>query len=106
MSNINVTEYNSEYAYNAALAGADVAIKLTEAANSHTEKDLIEGFAKQLGCTHRTLQASAVRVLLKGLVKWAQDAEIHNNFDARNIVAVNKVLGLAPKINDSPIPFI
>lgn len=108
MSNhhINASEFEHLHSYEAARDGAEVILYLTHAVNGSAEKDIIAGFAQELACSHRTLQAGAVRVMLNGLLKWAQDAEVHGNTDLRNEAAVKAVLKLAPLINDSPIPFI
>jgi hypothetical protein len=104
--NLHASEFESRNAFNDAIRGAEPVTLLINAVNGSTEKDIIKGFADQLSCSHRTLQAGAVRVILKGLVKWAQDADVHNAKDLRNEAAVKAVLKLAPLINDSPIPFI
>jgi hypothetical protein len=106
MTNIHASEFESKYAYEAAVEGAEVAEKLTNAVNRHNEQDLVNGLAQQLACSHRTLQAGAVRVLLKGLVKWASDAEVHGNMDARNEAAVKLILSLRQTVTDTPVPFI
>jgi hypothetical protein len=106
MSNIHASEFESKYAYLAACAGAEVAEKLTNAVNGHSEQDLVNGFAHEFACQHRTLQAGAVRVILKGLVKWASDAEVHGNTDLRNEAAVKLILKLRQAVIDTPVPFI
>jgi hypothetical protein len=103
---IHADEFDNKYAYEAAVRGAEAVAAVADATNGGSEKDVIAGFATQLSCTHRTLQANAVRVMLKGLVKWAQDADVHEQTDLRNEAAVSLVLKLAARINDSPIPFI
>jgi hypothetical protein len=108
MSNINVhpSNFQSKYDYEAAVKGAEVAAMLSDAVNGQSEQPLVAGFAHQLACSHRTLQAGAVRVLLKGLVKWASDAEVHGNMDARNEAAVKLILSLRQTVIDTPVPFI
>lgn len=96
----------TDYAFQAHCKGSEVANLLTEAVNRHSEEDVIGGFAEKLGNTHRTLQAAAVRVLLKGLVKWASDCHANDRLDARNEAAVKLILNLRQTVIDTPVPFI
>jgi hypothetical protein len=88
------------------IKGDAIVQSLTNAVNRYDEKDLVSGIARSLQCSHRTLQAGAVRVLLKALVKYAKEADIHQQTDLRNEAAVKLLLKVAPVINDNPIPFI
>lgn len=103
---INVSDYEHLHEYEAAVDGATVITTLTNAVNGSGEKAIIEGFARELACSHRTLQASAVRVMLKGLVKWASDCEVHGNTDMRNEAAVKLILKLRQTVIDTPVPFV
>jgi hypothetical protein len=106
MNHIQPANFDSKYAYLAACASAEVIDSLSNVVNGHDEKGVVTGIATELGCCHRTLQASMVRTLLAGLVKWAEDADAHSATDGRNEAAVKAILKLAPVIKDTAIPFI
>ena len=68
--------------------------------------DFSDAFADALSREHRTLQASIVKNLLNGLVKYAKNAEVHQFIDMRNEAAVKVIRKITPTIVDNPIPFI
>jgi hypothetical protein len=71
-----------------------------------SEKEVVEGLAVALLNEHRTLQASMVRVLLKGLVEYAKRADQHGMTDLRNEGAIKTLLKVSAVVQDNPIPFI
>jgi hypothetical protein len=103
---ICASDFEHRHEYDAAIDGANVILALTHAVNGSGEKHVINGIARELACSHRTLQAGAVRVMLKALVKWAKDADANCATDLRNEAAVKAVLKLASLVDDNPIPFI
>jgi hypothetical protein len=68
--------------------------------------DFSDVFADALSREHRTLQASIIKNLLNGLVKYAKNAEVHQFIDMRNEAAVKVIRKITPTIVDNPIPFI
>lgn len=71
-----------------------------------SEKEIVEGIVQAFFSEHRTLQASMVRVLLKGLVEYAKRADQHGMTDLRNEGAVKTLLKVSTVVQDNPIPFI
>jgi hypothetical protein len=106
MNHIQPANFTHKHTYLAACASAEVIDSLSNVVNGHDEKGIVTGIAAELGCCHRTLQASMVRALLAGLVKYAQDADANGATDLRNEAAVKAILKLAPAIKDTAIPFI
>lgn len=103
---IHADQYDSKFAYLDAKKGAELAEAIGYAVNGNGEAGLIQGFASEFACQHRTLQAGAVRVLLQALVKYAKDADANQATDLRNEAAVKLLLKLAPIVDDTPVPFI
>lgn len=106
MNTINANQYPSKSAYETAVLGASLAEQIVNAVNGHSEKDLLSGFARQLECSHRTLQASTVRLLMGALIKYAQDVDANDCTDLRNEAAIKLLLKLQTVVKDNHIPFI
>jgi len=66
------------------------------------ENEFADEFFQALAREHRTLQASIVRVLLKGLVRYGENIST----DLRNEAAKKACKAVSDVIRSCPIPFI
>jgi hypothetical protein len=85
--------------------GYTIVQSLTHGVNGGDCRQLARTIAQALLCEHRTLQASAVRVLLLALDEYARTAHENGWTDLRNEAAVKNLRNLDLK-NAALIPFV
>jgi len=94
---------NLPYTVEAENNGAKLAEQICNQINVlNAEKEWVKGFVETFDKQHRTLQASAVRVLIKALKKYGSEGIKNKRYDGRNEAAVD----YCAELEDPVIPFV